>query len=166
MNTAIPDRLSIDARTARCASMLALTGPVCPDGASVADSQPLDAVDEVAAEELRLADDLEGGQAVEHLVEDRPQLDTGQTGAETEVRAAATERDVGVRVARDVEAVGVREHRVVPVGGVVEEHDLLAGRDVLATDLGVLARGPLEGEHRGAPAQELLDGRIDAVLEV
>ena len=64
----------------------------------------------------------------------------------------------------DVEAEGVVEHVLVAVGRDVPHHDLVAGLDLLAADLGVGGGGAAEVEHRRRPAQDLLDGAVEQPL--
>ena len=117
----------------------------------------LDAVDEVRAEALDVAGELDVGQPVEDLLEHRPDLELGQVGSETEVRAAAAEGDVVVRRAGDVERVRVVEHLFVAVRRDVPEGDLVAGVDRLPAQLEVLRRGPPHVHDRRRVAQHLVD---------
>ena len=57
----------------------------------------LDAADEVGAERLHLAGELDGRDPAGHLLEQHVDLHAGEVGAEAVVRAAAAEADVLVR---------------------------------------------------------------------
>lgn len=135
-----------------------------PTGVNLA-GNPLDAVDEVARQVVRLTH-REVGQAHEQLPEQGRELHARQVAAQAEVRTTATEADVRVGGAGDVEALRVVERRLVLVARPVEQRHLVAGPDLLAADLGVDARGAPERHHRTGPAHELLGGRADAPLEV
>src|SRR6478735_9296556 len=78
----------------------ALTGRASARG--VLQRDVLEAVDEVGAEALHGAGELDVVEAVEHLVEHDVDLEARQVCTEAEVRAAAAERDVLVRGACDV----------------------------------------------------------------
>src|SRR5262245_4314524 len=126
----------------------------------------LDAVDEVGAEVLGRAGDLEVGDAARDLAEHHAHLAAREVRSEAVVRAGAAEADVLVRRARDVEAIGVAEDVLVAVRRVVPEHDLLAGADLLAGQLGVARGGPPEVDDRARPADELLERSRRDALEV
>src|SRR5439155_20289192 len=104
----------------------------------------LDAVDEVRAQQLRPAGDLEIGQPAQQLAKHDRRLAPREVRTQTVMSARAAEADVLVRLAQDVEAVRIREHRLVAVGRVVPEHDLLARAQLLTAELGVLRAGAPE----------------------
>src|SRR6266403_2530305 len=79
----------------------------------------LDAVDEVRAQQLRRAGDLEIGQPAQQLAKHDRDLAPREVRTQTVMSARAAEADVLVRLAQDVEAVRIREHRLVAVGRVV-----------------------------------------------
>src|SRR5215207_10892123 len=91
-----------------------------------ADRHVLDAVDEVRAEALDRAGDLEAGQPRDQLLEHHADLQPRQVRTETDVGPPAAERHVRVRVAADVEALGVREDLLVVVGRYEPHDDLVA----------------------------------------
>src|SRR5262245_33311903 len=126
----------------------------------------LDAVDEVRAQQVGGAGDLEVGQAGEDLAEHHAHLAAREVGAEAVVRARAAEADVFVRGARHVEIAGVQEHALVAIAGVVPEHHLVAGPDLLAAELGVARGGAPEVDHRRGPPHDLLDRGGRDPLEV
>src|SRR6185437_5622646 len=116
---------------------------------------PLDAVDEAAAQQLRLAC-LDIGDDAHHLPEDGVELYAGQRYAEAVVRATSTEAKVAVGAARDVELPRALERALVAVARVVEEDHLLPRRERLAVQLDLARGGAAEGEHGRGPAHELL----------
>src|SRR5262245_4290996 len=77
--------------------------------------QPLDAVEEVRPEAIRGAGRLEAVEVRDHLLEPDSYLQTGEVGAQAEVRAAEPEREMPVGGARHVEAIGVGEAALVEV---------------------------------------------------
>ena len=82
------------------------------------------------------------------LLEEHPDLEPGQRGAETEV-GAEPERDVLVGLAGHVEALGIVEVRRVAVGRRVHQHDLLTLADGRAAEL-VVAVGDAAHVERSA----------------
>src|ERR671936_1567755 len=76
-----------------------------PLGRRHADRQPLDAVEEVRAQPLGRAGELDPAHARQQLLEGDPHLQAREVRAHAEVHAAGAERQVRVRRAGDVEAV-------------------------------------------------------------
>ena len=71
---------------------------------------------------------------------------------------AAAEGDVAVDLAVEAHLVGVGELGLVGVGRSDHDHDLVAGLDRAAVELGVLDGHPGDTHDRRLPAQQLLDG--------
>jgi len=114
-------------------------------------------VDEEREQLLRRAVDLEVRQAAEEFAEHHGDLAAREVRAQAVVRARAAEADVEVRRAAHVELEGALEHLLVAVPRRVPEHHLLAGRDLLAAQLGVARGGAAEVDHGRRPAHDLLD---------
>ena len=88
-------------------------------------------------------------------------------GAETEVRARATEADVVRVVAGDVECVRVVEDGIVPVAGAVEQHHLVAlVEDRVAQSGTVLGDGSAEVDHRACVPDDFLHGAGHVGVEI
>ena len=127
----------------------------------------LDAVDEVRAQHLRRAGDLEVGQAREDLAEHHAHLAAREVGAEAVVRAGAAEADVLVRRARHVEAVGTGRTRPRRDSPSCTRARPSRRRVIFwPAELGVARRGAAEVDHRRRPAHDLLDRRRRHALEV
>ena len=75
---------------------------------------------------------LELLQPVEDLVEDHPDLQSGQVGPQAEVGAVRRRSRWGFGRPPDVEPERLVEHRLVPVGRRPPQRDLVPGRDGLA----------------------------------
>ena len=106
-------------------------------GRREADGQALDAADQRDAHRLErhgLTDDFDVGQAREELPERDRDLAASEVRAEAEVRSRPTEADVRVGIAQHVEAFGIVEHARVTVGDAVEQHDLVAFRELVVAD--------------------------------
>src|SRR4051794_12744352 len=84
------------------------------------------------------------------LPEHRPQLPSGQVGAETEV-LAEPEGEVKVRVAADVEAVRIGELALVSIGRRVPERHRVASSDEGAIQLVIRDGGASELDDRRGP---------------
>src|SRR5688572_9712989 len=78
---------------------------------------------------------LDAGEPGQELLEEHPDLELRQVGAEAEVDAVA-EADVGVRVPGDVEAVRPGERPLVPVGRALPDQHLVPRSDRVAPELG------------------------------
>src|SRR4029079_4073484 len=144
----------------RARSSARMSGGGCgsaPRARGVLDVHVLHAADEVGAEHLGLGDEVHVGDPRQHLLEDDAQLYAGEVGAQAEVVAAATERDLLRWLARDVEAERVFEHRLVAVGRDVPHHDLVALGDLAPLELGRRGGRAAEVVHGRRPAQDLLD---------
>ena len=74
------------------------------------------------------------GRRVKQLPERDRDLAAGEVRAEAEVRSRPAEADVRVGIAQHVEAFGVVEHARVAVGDAVEQHDLVAFRELVVAD--------------------------------
>ena len=121
----------------------------------------LEAVREVRAQPLRLSCQLDALHAGNELLEQDPELEAREVGAEAEVRAGAPEGGVLVGRPPDVEAVRVGELvRVAVRGGEPDDH-LVAGRDRDAADLRVAGRRAPEVPDGMRVAQHLLDRARD-----
>ena len=87
------------------------------------------------------------GRRVKQLPERDRDLAASEVRAEAEVRSRPTEADVRVGIAQHVEAFGIVEHARVTVGDAVEQHDLVAFRELVVADGRRLRRGaPHEGD--------------------
>ena len=82
----------------------------------VDDGHPLDPVEEVRAQALGRARELEPLEVGKRLLQEDPQLEAGEVRSQAEVRAAEPERHVLVRLPADVEAERIRELRLVAIG--------------------------------------------------
>ena len=119
------------------ASITTRSIPLTTRGRREADGQVLDAADQRDAHRLErhgVTDDLDVGQAREQLPERDRDLAASEVRAEAEVRSRPTEADVRVGIAQHVEAFGVVEHARVTVGDAVEQHDLVAFRELVVAD--------------------------------
>src|SRR5271155_16096 len=125
----------------------------------------LDAVDERAAQQLRLAS-LDVWDQAQHLAEDRRQLGPRQRCTHAVVRSATTKPEMVVRAAADVELPRAFERALVSVARVVEQNDLLPGREPLAVELDLARSGAPERHHWRGPPNELLDGIGKPRIEV
>ena len=85
------------------------------------DLQPFESMEAVVATPFGLAE-LEPVDAVGELLEHRPDLLLGQSGAVAPVDAAS-EREVVGRVTANVEPIGIRKASLVTVGGAEQQHD-------------------------------------------
>ncbi len=74
------------------------------------------------------------------FLEQHPQLQPGQVGAQAVVHAVA-ETQVRVGFTRDVEGIGICEHQRVPVGRAFPDLHLLPGLDVAAAQRHRSGRG-------------------------
>ena len=83
--------------------------------------------------------------------------------AEAEVDADAEGEMVGRVRAPDVEAERIGEDLLVVVGGQVRQQHALAGADGRVAEDVVLLRVAHEVPHRRHPADDLVDGVVDAV---
>ena len=121
----------------------------------------LHAGDEVRAQPVDGPDELHVGDAGEQFLEEHLQLQSGELGAEAQVRAVAAERDVVVRRAPDVEAVGLGELGVVVVRRHEPHHHFVARADPTPAQFCVDGGRAAEVHRHRGPAQYLLDRRID-----
>src|SRR5919106_5306997 len=101
-----------------------------------ADRQRLQLVDELRLGVLGRARELDLREARQGLLEQDPELESSQRGAEAEVPTSSAERLV-LGVAGDVEAIGVLVTRLVAVRRHVPHHHLLALADRVAAELGI-----------------------------
>ena len=112
----------------------------------------LDAVDEVGAKPLHLADTPDGLDSLRQLLKQKLDLDPGEICAKTVVLAAAAERDVLVGRARDVESERIVEDFLVAIGGDLPDSDFVARHDSLVAQLGIAHHVATEvHDGRGAP---------------
>src|SRR5262249_39005353 len=91
-----------------------------------ADWKDLVAADEAGIDALRLANDLDAVEPLQHLFPDDAQLQLGKPHADAAVDAE-TERQMGARPgAVDDELVRPLDHLVVAIAGDVPHHDAVA----------------------------------------
>jgi hypothetical protein len=118
----------------------------------------LDAAVDRGAEALDRARQLEVLETTRQVPEDHLELQARDVGTQADVLPDA-EGEVAVGAAIDAEREGIVEDLLVAVRGREVERELLAGADLLAAQLVVLARDPGEVGDRRDPAQDLLDRR-------
>src|SRR5258708_4121971 len=117
------------------------SGARCGTG-SEPDGQMLDPANEVRTKRLRITELSELRDARGELLEQHMDPHRGQAGPETEVRPAPAEGQVLVGRAFDVEPERVREDVLVAVGRHVPDAHLVAGRKLVASQLGVVGHVP------------------------
>src|SRR6266853_712023 len=111
------------------------------------DRQMFDSVDEVRAQPLHFAVELDRRDSLDQFLDQNVYFHLRQVGAEAEMRSAAAESDVLVGRTFDVELEGLRENLFVAVSRDVPETDLVPGLNLLPTQVVVVSDIAAEIHH-------------------